>query len=942
MSYKRNFWEWIKANKKMPADEEKKLKSLYKKEHAQCGLYNISTLQGIDAINSDGRLDLYREFFIAFSGKGSELQQDEKEIAASDEDHKSHIDGESTDIKAASLNGDNGEFAALSQTDRPHPADLYTFLSKQQADIKGRIAFEEEKTKEYQPKQEDNIVYDIATNIFCDLNQKLKMPMATFVEYPSEGDRKELFLRNEKSFSYPFNPYNTLTPAHDLKKERTPYGIVEKSINTIIEEHNLSSLVKSICLIPDTLSDFKDDIKKQLGHIKGKVVPIPRSIAAAYAFALKTNKECDLTVYDLDLDGPCETTIGIVKNKQGEFEFIRKRRRIRDEMNNCSLSVVLKKYLNEYALKHRIDIPQNTCNILVDSRDILSPIWGMGNILIQTKNTYETLGFDLHTLQTALMPAFALIGKEKDTCFLINIGINSEEFLSLDGLCDGCREIIKRIENGKTIWREYLPELSLEVIKNGRFERLWLIKKDKLPIDISENSMQEQVDIRIDGGTFFIPAGVEEVLLPLEREEFGNSKRDKMAKFSGNVLPSSHKTEVRLKLSYSFGDPDSYKLTAVGVKEKAFVVSSIWCNSDEEKIKSEDISWPVYNKNDQIGLDITEWAAVKGQFKGIEERLDNVIYFNFRLDEIDRNGFVESNFFQNLRPTRYKPNLIRKATEIDNYGKEYKRELDSFFSSDTFSALANYLISPETTELYKKVKYFASLKRNLDTSILTFMSILGVFYRIKSPAEKVEIKDALLERFDQERREHNRMEYLINASRCISDQKDIMNTIAVHIGENINPQILRNISVVCWYNEKWIYNLYKASPKAISEIENCCANYIIDTAKNEIAKKPLKVRDIMETALALCRLREYDKTIFNPNEERTKQIVNAVKHLDKIVYEYDLENSSFDKPPFVSRIEFDETEKERDGLEAMCDVCYLLLTQLIGNKRLNLMGFKED
>lgn len=941
MSYKRNFWEWVKANKELSAEEEKKLKSLYKTEHAQHGLYNISTLQGIDAINSDGRLNLYREFFIAYADNGGELKKDKKEISFIEE-HTVQSGGELIGIIADSNDEDNGEFEVFSQTDRIPPADLYAFLFKHQSDIKAKISFEEEEVKEFYPKQEDNIVYDIATNIFCNLKQNRKMPMATFVEYPSEDDRKELFLRNEKSFSYPLHPYNILTPAHELKKEGTPYAIVEKSINAIIERYDLSSLVKSICLIPDTLGDFKDDVKKQLGHIKGKVIPIPRSIAAAYAFALKTNKECDLTVYDLDLDIPCETTIGIVKDKQGEFEFIRKRRRIRDDMNNCSLSIVLKRYLREYARKYGIEIPQNIGNILVDSRDILSPILGMGNILIQTEKDYETLSFDSSALQTALKPVPALAKKDNDACFLINIDNIPNEFISLDGLCDGCKKILKRIKDGKTIWREYLPELSLEVIKNGRFEKLWLIKKDNLPIDISEISMQEQVDINIEGGTFFIPAGIEEILLPLEREEFGNSVRDKMAKFSGRTLPVSHKTEVQLKLSYTFGVPDSYKLTAVGVKDKSFTVISTWCNNEEDKIKMEEISWPIYNKNDQIGLNITEWGAVKGQLFGIEERLKNVINSKFNLGEIDRNGFFESNFFQNLYPTRYKPNLIRKATESDNYNSEYRRELDRFFSSDTFNALAEYLIVPETSELYNKVKYSASLKRSLDTSILTFMSILGVYYRTEFPTEEVEIKDALLERYDQERWEHNRVEYLINASRCISDQKDIMNTIAEHIVENINPQILRNISVVCWYNEKWIHNLYKANHMAISEIEDCCANYLINTAEDEIIQKPLKVRDIMETALALCRLREYDKTIFNPNDERTKQIVSTVKRLDKIIGEYNLEFGAFDKPPFISRINFDKPEKERDGLEAMCDVCYLLLTQLIGNKRLNLIGFKEE
>lgn len=356
----------------------------------------------------------------------------------------------------------------------------------------------------------------------------------------------------------------------------------------------------------------------------------------------------------------------------------------------------------------------------------------------------------------------------------------------------------------------------------------------------------------------------------------------------------------------------------------------------------EDISWPVYDKNGQVGLDEVEWEDVKFQLTKIQERLYRVLNSYVPLNTVERKGYTESNFFQDIRPARYRPNLIRKATETDNYVKENKRVLDGFFTSSTFEEFANYLINPEATELYKSVKNVSGLKRELDTSVLTFMSILGVFYKIKAPAKMVEVRDALLNRFDRERHEHNRIEYLINASRCISDRKDVMNTIATHIIENASPQILRNISVVCWYNEKWIYNLYKVSPEAIAELEKCCANYIIDTAAKEIKEKTLKVRDIMETALALCRLRECDKTVFNPNGERTKQVVDAVKNLDKIVCDDGLEEGFYDRPAFRSRIYFDKTEKERDGLENVSDVCYLLLTQLTGKKRLNLVGFKEE
>ena len=81
---------------------------------------------------------------------------------------------------------------------------------------------------------------------------------------------------------------------------------------------------KHICLIPDTLADFSDPVKRQLRQFKGEVVPIPRSIAAIYTYPRKVNASERYNVYDLDLPKPCDVEI-VVQDGDDGFSVVRRR-----------------------------------------------------------------------------------------------------------------------------------------------------------------------------------------------------------------------------------------------------------------------------------------------------------------------------------------------------------------------------------------------------------------------------------------------------------------------------------------------------------------------------------------------------------------------------------------------------------------------------------------
>jgi len=83
----------------------------------------------------------------------------------------------------------------------------------------------------------------------------------------------------------------------------------------------------------------------------------------------------------------------------------------------------------------------------------------------------------------------------------------------------GKEEIIEKIKNGKTPWNEYLPNLSLETIKDGHFYNLELIKKNQ---DVEIILGKEQI-ININE-ELLLPKDEKIIKFPLYSQDSNNKK----------------------------------------------------------------------------------------------------------------------------------------------------------------------------------------------------------------------------------------------------------------------------------------------------------------------------------------------------------------------------------------------------------------------------------
>ncbi len=108
-------------------------------------------------------------------------------------------------------------------------------------------------------------------------------------------------------------------------------------------------------------------------------------------------------------------------------------------------------------------------------------------------------------------------------------------------------------------WYDYLPELSMEVMRNGRFELFPLVSKENRRI---EPRRGKAVALSIPN-RFTLPAGAKICSFPLFRGNGGTALRF-TAEVHSRAFPLQEKAECHLKLSYTYGAPKPYQLTFEG------------------------------------------------------------------------------------------------------------------------------------------------------------------------------------------------------------------------------------------------------------------------------------------------------------------------------------------------------------------------------------------
>ena len=162
--------------------------------------------------------------------------------------------------------------------------------------------------------------------------------------------------------------------------------------------------------------------------------------------------------------------------------------------------------------------------------------------------------------------------------------------------------------DGFNLWREHLPNLSMEIIRNGYFDEFILV-----------NEKTEIIDKRINiSDTFTIPKSTDELSFPLI---FDNEKIGYIAYLKSKEFPFSENIECKLELIYDYESEEIYKLSFIPLDETRLPVRVEW-QKEKEKI-FENLIYPQYPKTSVLENNIEdellkEFKALEKDFKAVK------------------------------------------------------------------------------------------------------------------------------------------------------------------------------------------------------------------------------------------------------------------------------------------------------------------------------------
>lgn len=146
-------------------------------------------------------------------------------------------------------------------------------------------------------------------------------------------------------------------------------------------------------------------------------------------------------------------------------------------------------------------------------------------------------------------------------------------------LARGARECLLRLESGLVTWREWLPELSLEVVRDGHFGELPLLKDGNSVDPFLGRAMEFEVQ-----ETLTLASGKAWFSFPLLVGQQGRRPIPWEARLDSSAFPLDQDVRARLTLSYRYGLDNRYELvvTPASPKDAPFArIEAKWIRGGE-------------------------------------------------------------------------------------------------------------------------------------------------------------------------------------------------------------------------------------------------------------------------------------------------------------------------------------------------------------------------
>ena len=138
--------------------------------------------------------------------------------------------------------------------------------------------------------------------------------------------------------------------------------------------------------------------------------------------------------------------------------------------------------------------------------------------------------------------------------------LNDRITISPSLLAFGARECLLRLDTGCVTWREWLPELSLELIRDGHYGELQLLKSGMFIDPFLGKEEQFTIPEKLT-----LQSGKKWFSFPLIMGRQDRRPIAWEARLESSAFPLDRNVEVELQLSYRYGLENSYQLSVVPV-----------------------------------------------------------------------------------------------------------------------------------------------------------------------------------------------------------------------------------------------------------------------------------------------------------------------------------------------------------------------------------------
>ena len=630
--------------------------------------------------------------------------------------------------------------------------------------------------------------------------------------------------------------------------------------------------------------------------------PVWRSILATYVLDSKIKLKKESLVLDLNALAP---SVNIVKKYGNIFEHHPILIEESENLKEFSLEKFIENYFYEYLKKYDIKIKLKEKQNILKGKKLNSILFfNEEKIFInrEKKSFYiekdskifdkVTLNMEKNFFNKLKKGMNKLNLKNKKVIIISDYILTVPDFfknkidiniLRENQLGNGKSKILEKISMRKTVWNEFLPNLSLQTIKGGHFYNLNLIKDKSINLTLGEEIVFEVED------TLVFPVEQKIIKFPLYSEDSLN-KKSCFLEVKSPIFPLETPLEVNLKIGYSYGKRNPYRII-VSTDDNQVEFETKWIEYKEE-IEKKKINFP------QIVVDDKEGEKILSVIWKMKRYCD-------KFKEYDKLAK-----YLHYSKNKFRKYLIKK---VEN------QQLEEVLNNVSICYLRSLLDSPEIDE---------ELRYSLNLFLSSFYNITSI--EICSNNYHIEKRKFL---FD----------YSCNNLKLKSfiDDKEIFKAIGI-IAELswLDREFIKRVSEK---EPEVLSQCLEQVKKHLNYVrKNFDKKYRDVVKENELWKFGDSIRNSLEFLLALFLLEKEKNILFNEmkNIKSYYELLRNITEIDKKIQletiKYPGLKKEFEKG---SRIKIDIGQKE--GLENVSDLVYSLYNYMTGSDGSNLIRVKE-